>query len=305
MNEKNQGKNMLDYLTVLLKRKGLIFFVAFITGLAALIVTLTMPDVYRSEATIIPRPRDEDSAAKISPLQDLVGVAGEIVRFGARGDVDKFEIVLKSRELTRRVVEKYDLMPDLFEEQWDPLMNGWKEDPAPTFQDAYELLLDMLNVSRQSGTDILTLAFEHEDPRFAKIMVANYLAELSESLREETLEEAAQNKRFLEEQLDGTSDILLKEKLWLLLSKEIEKEIFLKAQRYHGFIVLDPPVAPDPNKKVKPNRPLIFILSVVSALLVAILLAVLLEYIESIQGREEEQRLNEIRRYLSLRTIRV
>ena len=74
MNEKNQGKNLLDYLTVLLKRKGLIFFVATMAGLAALIVTLTMPDVYRSEATIIPRPRDEDSAAKISPLQDLVGV---------------------------------------------------------------------------------------------------------------------------------------------------------------------------------------------------------------------------------------
>jgi uncharacterized protein involved in exopolysaccharide biosynthesis len=305
MDEKNQRKNLLDYLNVLLRRKGLIFFVAIIAGLAALIVTLTMPDVYRSEATIIPRPRDEDSGAKISPLQDLVGVAGEIVRFGSRGDVDKIEIVLKSRELTRRVVERYDLMPDLFEEQWDPLMNGWKEGPAPTFQDAFDLLFGMIGVRRQSGTDILTVAFEHEDPRFAKIMVANYLAELSESLREETLEEAAQNKRFLEEQLDATSDILLKEKLWILLSKEIEKEIFLKAQRYHGFIVLDPPIAPDPNKKVRPNRPLIFILSVVSALLVAILLAALLEYMESVKGREEEQRLNEIRRYLKLRPIRV
>jgi uncharacterized protein involved in exopolysaccharide biosynthesis len=305
MNEKNQRKNLLDYLNVLLKRKGLIFFVAFMAGLAALIVTLTMPDVYRSEATIIPRPRDEDSADKISPLQDLVGVAGEIVRFGARGDVDTFEIVLKSRELTRRVVEKYDLMPDLFEEQWNALMNGWKEGPAPTFQDAYNLLMGMLNVSRRSSTDILTVAFEHEDPRFAKIMVANFLAELSESLREETLEEAAENKRFLQEQVEATSDILLKEKLWILLSKEIEKEIFLKAQRYHGFIVLDPPVAPDPNKKVKPNRALISILSVMAALLFGILLANLIEYMESIKGREDEQKINDLRRYLKLRPIRV
>jgi uncharacterized protein involved in exopolysaccharide biosynthesis len=305
MDGKDRQKNFLDYLTVLPKRKGLIFSLAFIAVLAALMLTLTMPDVYRSEATIIPRPRDEDSAAGISPLQDFVGIAGEIVRFGGSGDVDKFEIVLKSRELTRRVVKKYDLMPDLFEEQWDPLKNQWEEGPTPTFQDAYNLLMGMLKVARQRNTDILTLAFEHEDPRFAKIMVGNYLAELSESLREETLEEAAENKRFLREQLDATSDILLKEKLWILLAKEIEKEIFLRAQKYHGFIVLDPPVAADPDKKVKPNRPLIVMLSGMVAVLVAIILAFLLEYLESLRGREGEERLNDIRRYLKLRPIRV
>ena len=305
MTGKNQQKKLLDYLAVLVKRKGLIFSAGFIGGLAALIVTFTIPDVYRSQATIMPRPRDEDHGAKISDLQDFVGVTGEIVRFGAWGDIDKFEIMLKSRELTRRVVDRYDLMPDLFEDQWDPLMDGWKECPAPTFQDAYRLLMGMLKVSRQSNIDFLTLAFENEDPRFAKIMVANYLAELSESLRQETLEEARENKRFLEKQIEETPDVLLREKLWILLSKEIQKAIFLKAQRYHGFIVLDPPVAPDPDKKIKPNRALIFILSVMAALVVAILLIVLLEYIENIKEREEEQRLDDIRRYLKLRPIRV
>jgi uncharacterized protein involved in exopolysaccharide biosynthesis len=305
MNVKNNRKNLLDYLTVFVKHKGLIFSVVFIGALAALILAFSMPDVYRSQATIMPRPRDEDHGAKISDLQDFVGVTGEIVRFGAWGDIDKFEIMLKSRELTRRVVERYDLMPDLFEDQWDPLMNLWKESPAPTFQDAYELLMGMLKLSRQSNTDFLTLAFENEDPRFAKIMVRNYLAQLSESLRQETLEEARENKRFLEKQIESTPDILLKEKLWILLSKENQKAIFLKAQRYHGFIVLDPPVAPDPDKKIKPNRALIFILSVMAALLVAILLSVLLEYIENIKEWEEEQRLDDIRRYLKLRPIRV
>ena len=305
MTGKIKRKNLLDYLSVFQRRKGLIFSVVFIAGLAALIVTFSMPDVYRSQATIMPRPRDDDHGAKISDLQDFVGVSGEILRFGAWGDIDKFEIKLKSRELTRRVVDRYDLMPDLFEDQWDPLMNGWKENPAPTFQDVYRLLMGMLKVTRQSNPDFLTLAFENEDPRFAKIMVANYLAELSESLRQETLEEAAENKRFLEKQIEATPDILLKEKLWILLSKETQKEIFLKAQRYHGFILLDPPVAPDPDKKIKPNRALIFILSVMTALLVAILLSVLLEYIENIKEREEEQRLDDIRRYLKLRPIRV
>ena len=260
-----------------------------------------MPDIYRSDATIIPRPREEDSSKNTSALVGLVGIAGEIVSFGARGDVDKFEIVLKSRYLSSRVVTKYDLMPDLFEDEWDPLIMDWEKDQAPTFQDAYKFLMSRLTVSRDRQTDILTIKFHHEDPRFAKIMVVNYLTELSESLREKTLKEAGENQRFIREQLEQTSDVLLKEKLWVLLSKEIEKEIFLRAQRYHSFIVLDPPVAPDPNKKVKPNRTLICLLSVTVAFLLAILLSFIFEYIENIKEREDEERLGNLRRYLRLR----
>jgi hypothetical protein len=39
-----------------------------------------------------------------------------------------------------------------------------------------------------------------------------------------------------------------------LLAKEIEKETFARAQKYYSFIVLDPPIAPDIDKKVKPKR---------------------------------------------------
>ena len=218
--------------------------------------------------------------------------------------MDKFEVVLKSRKLARRVLEKYDLMPDLFEDQWDPLKNTWEENPVPTFQDAYQFLIHRLIVLRGRQSDIMTITFEHEDPRFAKIMVNNFLGELSESLREETLKEATENQRFIKEQLELTPDALLKEKLWALLSREVEKEIFLKAQRYHGFIVLDPPVAADPNKKVKPSRALICVLSVTLAFLFAVFLSFILEYIENIKEREDEERLGNLRRYLKLGPVK-
>ena len=304
MNIKQPQRTLLDYLTVLLKYKVFILVVVFITAWVAGIMCLMMPNIYRSEATIIPRPREGDSSKNTSALLGLVGIAGEIVSFGARGDVDKFEIVLKSRHLASRVIMKYDLMPDLFEDEWDPLKKNWEKDPAPTFQDAYRLLMSRLTVSRDRQTDILTIKFDHEDPRFAKIMVVNYLTELSESLREKTLKEASENQQFIKEQLDQASDVLLKEKLWILLSKEIEKEIFLRAQRYHSFIVLDPPVAPDPNKKVKPSRTLICFLSATVAFLLAILLSFIFEYIENLEEREDEERLGNLRRYLKLRPMK-
>jgi uncharacterized protein involved in exopolysaccharide biosynthesis len=294
--------NLLDYVIVLLKYKWLIFGIVFGTGLAAVIISLMLPNIYRSEATIMPRQQEKSAASSaLSALSGLGGMAGELVGLGGGGDVEKFEVVLKSRELARRVVEKYKLLLELFEEQWDPLKQEWKENPAPTLQDAYKLIMSMLTVSRGRNSDVLAVKFDHEDPNFAKIMVDNYLTELSESLREDTLEDAAENKKFLEEQLKQTSDPLLKVKISDLLAKEIEKETFARAQKYYSFTVLDPPVAPDPDKKLKPKRKLICTVSVTIAGLFSIFLAFLLEYIHNVKHHEDEERVSKLHRYLRLR----
>lgn len=296
--------NLLDYVIVLLKHKWLIFGIVFATGLAALVISLMLPNIYRSEATIIPRQQEKSATSSaLSALGALSGMAGEMVGLGGGGDLDKFEVVLKSRELARRIVEKYKLMPELFEDAWDPLKKKWKENPAPTLQDAYKLITKkMLAIARDRKTDVLTIKFDHEDPRFAKIMADHYLTELSESLRKETLKDAAENKRFLQEQLEQTSDPLLKVKISELLAKEIEKETFARAQKYYSFIVLDPPIAPDMDKKVKPKRALICILSVTVAGFFAIFVAFFLEYIHSVSQGEDEERLSRLKRYLRLRS---
>jgi uncharacterized protein involved in exopolysaccharide biosynthesis len=177
------------------------------------------------------------------------------------------------------------------------LKKDWKENPVPTIQDAYRALMDMLSVLKERNSDVLKVRFDHEDPNFAKIMVDHYLTELSESLREDTLEDAAENERFLQEQLGSTSDPLLKVKVSELLAKEIEKETFARAQKYYSFIVLDPPVAPDLDKKVRPKRALILVLSVALASFIAIFLTFFLEYINRIKNSEDEKRLRNLRKY--------
>lgn len=297
--------NLLDYVIVLLKHKWLIFGTVFLAGVAAVIYSLLLPNIYRSEAVIVPRQQEKSGASSaLSALGGLGGIAGELVGLGGGGDVEKFEVVLKSRDLARRMVNRYDLLPRLFEEAWDPVKEQWQENPAPTLQDAYKALMGMLTISRERNSDVLTIQFDHEEPQFAKKMVDHYLTELSETLREQTLKDAAENQRFLKQQLEKTSDVLLKEKISELLAKEIEKETFARAQNYYSFNVLDPPVVPDLDKKVKPKRRLICILSVTVAGFFAVFLAFFLEYIHNVKSSEDEERLTSLRRYLSLRSPR-
>ena len=101
-------------------------------------VSLALPNMYRSQATIVRREQENSSASSaLSALGGLGGIAGELVGLGG-GDVEKFEVVLNSRELTQRVVKKHKLLPKLFNDKWDSEENRWLEEPAPTIQDAYK-----------------------------------------------------------------------------------------------------------------------------------------------------------------------
>jgi uncharacterized protein involved in exopolysaccharide biosynthesis len=279
--------NLLDYFMVLWKHKWLIIGMVILAGLAAVLITLKMTNIYRSEATIIPR-QEEKSATppSIAILRGLGGMAEELAGLSSGGSLDKFEVVLKSRYLSQRIVDKYKLMPRLFDEEWDSEKKAWLINPAPTFQDAYDTLMGMLTVSRDRKSDVMAIKFDNKDPQFAKEMADHYLIELSETLREETLKDAEENQRFLRRQLEQTPDALMKEKISAMLAREIEKEIFARAQTYYSFQVLDPPFVPDLDKKVKPRRALICVLSVTVAFFVAIFLAFFLEYIHNVRTRE-------------------
>ena len=294
--------NLLDYLIVLLKHKWRIAYIVIIAGFIAVIYSLQLPNIYRSEATIIPRQEEKTNISPaITTLRDMGGFA-ELIGLGGGGSSSKFQIVLKSRHLSRRIVEKYHLMPQLFEENWDPKKKIWIENLAPTFQDAYRDLMGMLTISIDRKSDVLSIKFDHKDRHFAKEMIDYYITELSESLRKETLKDAEENQRFLRRQLERTPDVLLKEKIYALLAKEIEKETFARAQKYYSFQVLDPPIVPDLNKKVKPKRSLICMLSVLVAFFVAVFLAFFLEYIHNLQINQDPERLEKLKNSLKLRS---
>lgn len=75
--------NLLDYLIVLLKHKWRIASIVIIAGIIAVIYSLQLPNIYRSEATIVPRQAEKANSSTLAALRGLGGIAGEIVGLGA------------------------------------------------------------------------------------------------------------------------------------------------------------------------------------------------------------------------------
>jgi hypothetical protein len=288
--EEGDEINLLDLLIPLLKHKMLIFGVVFFAGVISVFYTLQMTDIYLSEATIIPREEEKSSSSALSMLGGLGGIVAQGLGLGGGGSLEKLQLVLNTRNLTARIIEKYKLMPILFSNLWDQDKKQWKTDAPPTLQDGCKAMEGILiiNVDSRNGT-FLKLGIEHKDPETAKQFVEYYLAELAEVLREEVLHDAAENMRFFREQLERTNDPLMKEKIYNMLAREIEKDTFARAQKYYSFVVLDPPIVPDLNKRIKPKRRNICVVSVTVAFFVAIFLAFLKEYIHRVKTEDNER----------------
>jgi uncharacterized protein involved in exopolysaccharide biosynthesis len=280
--------DLLELFATLLRHKLMIFMLIFLSSTGTVIFSLMLTNIYRSEATLSLR-KNENNGPSLSALGGLGGMVVSQLGIGGGGSLEKIEAVLNSRDLSSRIIKKYDLMSILFEDNWSSDKNVWLAEKPPTMQDGLRKIKALLSVKTDTKKSLITVGIEHKNPETAKKIVDYYLTELSNSLREEVLRDATENMRFFEEQIERTVDPLLKEKIYALLAKEIEKETFAKAQKYYGFLVLDPPIVPDRNKKVKPKRSLICILSVFIAFFIAVFLAFVIEFVRKIQTNDPER----------------
>lgn len=292
--------NLLDMFIVLLKYKRIIFFFVFIAGVAAVIYSLILTNIYRSECTIIPIEQEKASlSSSLSALGGFGAMVASQVGIGGAGSLEKFEIVLKSREMTNNLVEKHKLMQIIFEDSWDEQTKTWKTEEPPTLQDAYKSIQGKLEIKADKKSGVLKLGFLFKDPKIAQRILGYYVNGMSEFLRQQSLENVATQSKALQEQLITATDPLLRTKLAEIIAQYVETETLAKVQKYYGFNIIDPPFVPE--KKFKPKRVQICILSVIVAFFMAIFLAFFMEYVDNLKKNEDPERLENLKKYMKLR----
>lgn len=292
--------NLLDMFIVLLKYKRIIFFFVFIAGVAAVIYSLILTNIYRSECTIIPIEQEKASlSSSLSALGGFGAMVASQVGIGGAGSLEKFEIVLKSREMTNNLVEKHKLMQIIFEDSWDEQTKTWKTEEPPTLQDAYKSIQGKLEIKADKKSGVLKLGFLFKDPKIAQRILGYYVNGMSEFMRQQSLENVATQSKALQEQLITATDPLLRTKLAEIIAQYVETETLAKVQKYYGFNIIDPPFVPE--KKFKPKRAQICILSVIVAFFMAIFLAFFMEYVDNLKKNEDPERLENLKKYMKLR----
>ena len=232
--------------------------VAFAFAVLAAIGSLLMSDVYRGEVLLASVTTEDESgsiAAKIGGLGGLASLAG--FSLPNAGNTDENLAILTSREFLWRFFEENNLLPVLFEDDWNEDKQQWRDkdpDEQPSLWDAYRLVTEdeLLTVSTDKNTGLISVAVEWTDAALASKWANELVHRLNEYLRARAIRRSAINLEYLNKELSRSQVAEMRQTLFELIAKEQRTAMLANTQQEFAFRVLDPAFEPDEN--VKPYR---------------------------------------------------
>jgi uncharacterized protein involved in exopolysaccharide biosynthesis len=301
--------NLLDYWRVLWKHWKMIGGIVALTVVATVVISLFMTNIYQARAVIIPVAAKDSGTGGGAGLAALAQQFGGLPGISMPGSASAAEIVslLKSNILRGKMIQQYNLMPVLFYQRWDAGKQTWGErdsnfslnplyyvsllnkavtqsppesargkDPnSPDLWDALRLLDDIVRINQDTKQNTITISADFHDPEMAAKIVEYFLVTLTNYMSSEAKRVAATNRKYLEEQLGSTTDPFIKQKTYNMIAQQIETGMMAEVKENFAFKVIDPPLAPD--KKIKPRRTQMAMLSLIVALFIGIFAAFLRE----------------------------
>ena len=263
------------YWRLIVAQRKWVFILTAVATLTAVGIGFALPPVYRAETLLVPveQEKGDGFGALAGQLGDLAAIAG--VNFGSAKDkTAEFVAALNSRALSVSFIKEKNLMPILFESQWDSAKKSWKAglDP-PTEWQAYGLwdnTVRRVSVDRRSG--LITLAIEWRDPVLAANWANELVQKVNSRLRAEAVEEADRSVAYLQKQLPQTSAVEVQQAIYRLIEIQTKKKMIADTRGEYAFTTIDPAVPPE--AKYKPNRSMIVYVGLVLGLALGILVAI-------------------------------
>lgn len=301
--------DLLELWRTVWKRRKLIARIVFVGVLLTAIVSLFMTNIYESEAVITPVETKSGGGGMASSLMSQMGGGlGSLIGLPDSSSAVEIGLLLESKVLQKKIIHDYNLLPVLFPKQWDEKRKAWKKgsgfslnpltwlskllaavkpadkkkskkiEGVPDEMDGLRALDKLVKINKNKKDNFITISVQFDDPDLACAMVGYYLAALNDHMSREAQRVAAINKKYLEEQLSQTTDPLIQQKLYNMIAQQIETSMMAAVKENFAFKIIDPPLVPD--KKIKPKRAQMVVLSFVVFLFLAVFVVFVLEYLE-------------------------
>jgi uncharacterized protein involved in exopolysaccharide biosynthesis len=178
--------NLLTYVRVIGKRKWLLAAFCACWVIAALLISLLLPNYYEAETVILPigsEPGGLGTALSSLPLAGTLAAAS-----GFQSPADRVMVLLQSRTIAEEIIRKFDLLALFYESQWDAAKRMWKDpENHPVMQDAVrDLQRDVVDL-RKSKEGAVTIVVEWKDPKLAADIANYYVSVLTGMMNEKAI----------------------------------------------------------------------------------------------------------------------
>lgn len=253
---------------------------ALIGALLGLLVGLVSTPRYKADVLLSPIKHGVGSGGLrqlSSQLGGLASLAGAALG-GGLGDDESAPAMLRSHVLARQIIEQDDLVPVLFAKKWDATNKRWKARDAkdiPTLWDAERLFSRKVRrVTEDRRTGLITVTVVWSDPHLAEQWARKLVNTADRELRARAVNTAKANIDFLQEQLDSTSIVEVRQSIYRLLEDQLKELMLARGGPEYAFKVLDPAV--EPEEPIGPSVPVLILGGALAALFLSAFLTLLL-----------------------------
>ena len=259
--------NLLEVLKVLWEGKIIIISLTAFASIFAVLYSLSLPNVYKSEALLAPVESSSSISGAFGSNRGLVGLTGiNLPSSGSEANSKKAMETIKSLSFFEKNILTNIFLPDLMAlESWSSDTNtviyderiykmnsdSWIDEPSA--QQAYkEFISKHLRLAEDKNSGFITISIKHQSPFLAKQWAELVINEVNFFYREKDKEESEKAVSYLNQQISMTGSSEIKQVLAELLQEEIKKLTLIDANQFYVFEYIDPPAVME--KKSEPNR---------------------------------------------------
>ncbi|HLP17295.1 MAG TPA: Wzz/FepE/Etk N-terminal domain-containing protein [Bacteroidota bacterium] len=221
--DRSSSVRLLGIISLLIKKKKFISFATAGVTIAAIIISLILPESFRSTSVILPE-TDKSKLAGLGGLADLVSMAG--VGPGETSPVKLYPVILKSEAVLKPVIyKKYQTVAFKDSVNLIEFFKIRKKTPALEYEKTLELLRENLEVSMDYKTSVITLMLETEEPQLTADIINSITAGLDIFMRTKRTTHATHQRQWIEARLGEVKQDLASSENRMMMFREKNRSI--------------------------------------------------------------------------------
>jgi uncharacterized protein involved in exopolysaccharide biosynthesis len=288
--------DLRELFNVIWEGKKLIILITSVVAICSIVYSLTLPNYYSSGSILITR--DSQNSGALSQYSGLASLAG--VNLPSSGDTSVFEVmeIIKSREFVKHLVTFENVLPSIMAaksydaasqelyfdpEIYDAKTKAWTREPSknkgtkPSYLEAHKAYLNnMLSISQDKKTGLVSIKIEHISPIFAKDFLALVIKEANVLNQEIDIDSSSKALNYLKKELSKTSLVEIKKSINQLIEAQLETQMMANIHDEYSLISLEPPFIPE--EKSRPGRTIIVILATMLGGMLSVIIVLFRHY---------------------------
>ena len=258
-----------------------IIAITAVFAVGSVFYALSIPNQYKATALLAPAQSDGGGlSSALGQLGGLASFAGVSIGGGESSESQIAQEIMRSWSFVESFIADNNLEVEVYAaESWNKRSGELKIDDdvydidtqawlleddetgelvPPTSWELFERFSEMLSVSEDKKSGLVSVSLEYYSPNIAKAWVDLYVAAINEHMQKRQVAKVSQNISYLEQQIAQTSIAEMREVFYTIIEEQTKNKMVAEASPDYAFIAVSPSMVPE--EKSQPKRALICIL---------------------------------------------